>query len=54
MESRYVGMLKERAIWVIKVFDNYTDKQLDSFFQENLDRWGGEFAKESLLKYGII
>lgn len=54
MESRYVGLLKERATWVIAVFDDYTDKQLDKFFQENLDRWGGEFAKEALLKYGNI
>ncbi len=54
LASRYVGMLKERAIWLIEVFDEYTDKQLEKFFQENLDRWGGEFEKEALLKYGNI
>lgn len=54
LESRYVGLLKERAAWVIEAFDDHTDKQLDKFFQENLDRWGGEFAREALLKHGTI
>lgn len=54
LASQYVKILKERAIWVIEVFDEYTDRQLEKFFQENLDRWGGEFEKEALLKYGNV
>lgn len=52
--SRYIGLLKERAIWVIEIFDDYNDNTLERFFDDNLDRWGGEFEKESLLKYGNI
>ncbi len=54
MESRYISLLKERATWVIEVFDEYNDKKLEKFFRDNLDRWGGEFEKEALLKYGNL
>ena len=54
LESRYVNLLKKRAIWIIEEFDNYNDKDLEQFFHNNLDRWGGEFEKESLLKCGNI
>lgn len=54
LQSRYVGLLKERADWVIRIFDDYDDKKLEQFFYNNLDRWGGEFEKEALLKYGNL
>ena len=54
LSSGYVSLLKERADWVIKVFNDYNDKKLEQFFYDNLDRWGGEFEKEALLKYGNL
>ena len=54
LQSRYVGLLKKRANWVIKVFNDLDDKTLEQFFYVNLDRWGGEFEKEALLKYGTL
>lgn len=54
LESRYVELLKERAVWVSSTFDEYRDKQLNRFFQDNLERWGSEFEREALLKHGTI
>lgn len=54
LKSHYISLLKERAYWVIDVFNEYDDDKLEKFFHDNLDRWGGEFQKEALLKYGNI
>ena len=54
LQSRYVSLLKERAEWVIRFFNDFDDKKLEQFFYDNLDRWGGEFEKEALLKYGNL
>lgn len=54
LQSRYVSLLKERADWVIVVFNDYDDKKLEQYFYDNLGRWGGEFEKEALLKYGNL
>lgn len=54
LKSRYVNLLKERANWVIKTFNDFDDKRLEQFFYDNLDRWGGEFQKEAILKYGNV
>jgi hypothetical protein len=54
LRSPYVSLLKERANWVINVFNHYDDKKLEQYFYDNLNRWGGEFEKEALLKYGDI
>ncbi|MEI7825440.1 MAG: ABC-three component system middle component 2 [Chlorobiaceae bacterium] len=51
LQSRYVKQLKDRAAWVIKIFDAYDEKKLKKFFHKNLDRWGGEFEKAALLKH---
>lgn len=54
LQSRYISLLKNRARWVINSFKDYDDKELELFFLKNLDRWGGEFEKEAILKYGIL
>lgn len=54
LRSGYVKLLNERADWVVKVFNDYDDKKLEQFFYDNLDRWGGEFEREALLKYGNL
>jgi len=54
LQSEYVRLLKEYAVWVVKIFNDYDDKKLEQFFYDNLDRWGGEFEKEALLKHGAL
>lgn len=49
--SNYVRHLKDRASWVIKTFESMSYSALEQYFYKNLDRWGGEFEKEALLKY---
>jgi hypothetical protein len=54
LQSRYVGLLKKRADWIIKTFKVFDNEKLEQFFYDNLDRWGGEFEKEALFKYGYL
>jgi hypothetical protein len=54
LSSKYAELLKDRAKWVIKEFNGFSDIQLEQFFYQNLDRWGGEFEKAAILKYGEI
>lgn len=54
LSSNYVAQLKERAGWVVDRFQQMSDKELDGYFYSNLDRWGGEFEKEALMKYGTL
>lgn len=49
--SSYVSDLKSRASWVISTFATMHFDTLENYFRQNLDRWGGEFEKEALLKY---
>jgi len=54
LSSTYTLLLKDRANWLIDQFKDYTDTQLEKYFHTNLDRWGGEFEREAILKYGEI
>lgn len=54
LKSHYVRLLKQHASWVVKTFNDYSPLELEKFFHDNLDRWGGEFEKEALLKYGNL
>jgi hypothetical protein len=51
--SEYANALRTTAKWVISAFDSYSDKKLEKYISNNLDVWGGEFAKESLFRGGI-
>ena len=51
LTSDYVDALKTRASWVITTFSTMSYFDLERYFYSNLDRWGGEFEKEALLKY---
>ena len=50
MEQDYTRLLIERADWVSKTFNSYSDRKLLEYFKENLDRWGGEFIREELFE----
>jgi hypothetical protein len=49
-KSEYAISLKEISSWLVNKFKSYTDKKLALFIKNNLDVWGGEFSKESLLR----
>lgn len=51
LSSKYIGLLKERATWVFETFCKMGDKELDKYFRQNLDKWGGEFENEAILKF---
>ena len=52
-KSEYANSLKEISVWLVKKFKDYTDENLSQFIKNNLDIWGGEFSKESLLRGAI-
>ena len=54
LSSKYIRLLKERASWVFQTFSKSSDKELDEYFRNNIDRWGGEFENEAILKYENI
>lgn len=49
-KSEYSKSLKEISTWIVKKFKPYSDEKLSLFIKNNLDVWGGEFSKESLLR----
>ena len=42
--TNYSKELQERALWLTTVFDEKTDKQLESYIDANLGKWGSEFS----------
>lgn len=52
-ESDYSKKIKMIAKWVNETFKGYSDKELEEYIKENLEKWGGEFTKESLVRGGI-
>lgn len=46
--SVYAKYLKKTAKWVIKEFNDYTDRDLDHFINSNLYKWGSEFNHDAL------
>jgi len=49
-KSDYAINLKSVSNWLVKTFASYSDEALSLFIKNNLDVWGGEFSKESLLR----
>jgi len=47
-DSQYYFDLKQTAKWVINRFNRYSDDELNSFINNNINKWGSEFANESL------
>lgn len=46
----YAERLRETASWVATHFGAMGDEALDAYVAERLDRWGGEFTLESLVR----
>jgi len=49
-KSEYANSLKLISSWLVNKFKTYTDENLSLFIKNNLDVWGGEFSRESLLR----
>lgn len=45
-ESKYSVLLSERADWLCKTFDYYTDEGLTDIMNKNVGIWGSEFLRE--------
>ena len=50
LNSIYIEKLKLRAQWLVTQFDDIPYEKLKQLFRENIDKWGGEFIYESVLK----
>lgn len=54
IESIYAKRLQENAKWVVNRFSNYDDNLLNNYINSNLEIWGGEFFRESLLRNNAL
>ena len=48
--SEYAQSLRAVSKWLVNKFDSYSDENLSLFIKNNMDVWGGEFSKESILR----
>lgn len=49
-KTEYANDLRNISSWLVDKFKDYSDEKLSLFIKNNLDVWGGEFSKESLLR----
>lgn len=54
LKSEYSKSLSLVSSWVIKSFGSMNSKELESYINENLDKWGGEFTNEAFLRTNSI
>lgn len=50
LDSAYALNLMKCSRVVIQKFNQYSDKELNSFVKINIPKWGSEFTKESLVR----
>ncbi len=50
MDAPYAGRIREAAAWVVRRFGTMADAELERYVAARLDRWGGEFSSESLVR----
>lgn len=49
-EAPYARRLRDTASWVLQRFVEFSDDSLESYVGGHLDRWGGEFSSEALVR----
>lgn len=49
-ESKYMLQLRETARLLVSKFSECSNDDLKKYMMDNLDHWGGEFTKESLVR----
>lgn len=50
-DDPYVARLRERASWLHDRFSGLEDDALQTLIAQNLDKWGGEFTSEALVRH---
>jgi hypothetical protein len=50
LSSNYAAQLRERAAWLVRLFENTSDDELLAIADAHVGKWGAEFAMESVLK----
>ncbi|WP_010182770.1 ABC-three component system middle component 2 [Aquimarina agarilytica] len=50
LDTPYANDLLRTSSWVVDYFGNLSDSELELYFKDKLDVWGGEFTKESFLR----
>lgn len=50
LDTPYAVELMKISSWVISYFSDLTDNEMELYFKDKFDVWGGEFTKESLLR----
>ncbi|WP_108802765.1 ABC-three component system middle component 2 [Aquimarina sp. Aq107] len=53
LDTSYAKDLLRTSSWIVNYFDDLTDRELELYFKDKLDVWGGEFTRESLLRGNI-
>jgi hypothetical protein len=53
LESEYLLELNERISWVSNHFHTFNDANLTEYISLNLEKWGGEFIKESIFRNSL-
>jgi len=43
LEEKYILNLRDRAKWVVSIYQDWSSSKLEKYIKENLDKWGGEF-----------
>ena len=46
LRAEYVSLLRERARWIATVFGELHTNEIQRYVNDELDRWGGQFAEE--------
>ncbi|MGX1377105.1 hypothetical protein RKD56_004223 [Priestia megaterium] len=49
-ESQYSHSLRQNALFIQKIFKDLSYSDLKKYVIKNLDSWGGEFTKQSILR----
>ena len=49
-DSAYAKNLLSISEWLAQKFANYSNKELNSYVNGNLEIWGGEFIRESIIR----
>jgi hypothetical protein len=50
-DGAYAAQLRERARWLDDRFSRLEDDALQALIAQNLDKWGGEFTSEALVRH---
>jgi hypothetical protein len=54
LKSEYSKSLLSVSNWVIERFGNFNSGELEKYISEHMDKWGGEFTKETFLRANSI